>query len=199
MPPRLNATRVKVRYATAAVTDGAARNTFEITDSVQNSVARLLRFLDAPERSVSGTASDSLVRIISTQRVGNSIFRPGLNGILVRLVPCTAWPRAAPLPIASPSDLAEITVTAPRPPTAREVAGENIKIFVDSHSEPKNSGTGTLSRWKDPVCVKDRGIFAQEDDRLGERHDVRHTHFHAVRRYSPGARRNAVRTVCEPA
>lgn len=72
--------------------------------------------------------------------------------------PCTAWSQTTVLPSAPPPDLAEIIVIAPRPPTASEVAGDNIKTFVDSHSEPKNSGTGTLSRWKEAVCVKTEGL-----------------------------------------
>jgi hypothetical protein len=74
------------------------------------------------------------------------------------LGPCTAWPQTTSLPVPPPPDLEEITVTAPRPPTASEVAGDNIKIFVDSHSEPKNSGTRTLSRWKTAVCLKTEGL-----------------------------------------
>ena len=74
------------------------------------------------------------------------------------LGPCTAWSQTISLPAPPTPDLAEITVTAPRPPTASEVAGDNIKIFVNSHSEPKNSGTGTLSRWKEAVCIKTEGL-----------------------------------------
>jgi hypothetical protein len=73
------------------------------------------------------------------------------------LGPCAASSQIT-LPAPPPPDLAEITVTAPRPPTASEVAGDNIKLFVNSHSEPKNSGTGTLSRWKEAVCIKTEGL-----------------------------------------
>ena len=54
--------------------------------------------------------------------------------------------------------MAEITVIAPRPPTASEVAGENVMNFINSHSKPKTSGTGTLSRWQKAVCVKTEGL-----------------------------------------
>ena len=50
-----------------------------------------------------------------------------------------------------------------------EVAGDNIKIFVNSHSEPKNSGTGTLSRWKEAVCVKTEGLPAAFGDYVSAR------------------------------
>jgi hypothetical protein len=86
-----------------------------------------------------------------------------------RLDPCTAWSQTTSLPVARPSVLAEITVTAPRPPTASEVAGDNIKIFVNSHSEPKNSGTGTLSRWKEAVCIKTEGLPAAYADYVSAR------------------------------
>ena len=92
----------------------------------------------------------------------------GAIGLLVAseclLGPCAAWSQANSLPAQPPPDVAEITVTAPRPPTASELAGDNIKRFVDSHSEPKNSATGTLSRWKEAVCVKTLGLpLAYED------------------------------------
>jgi hypothetical protein len=52
----------------------------EISDSVENSIARLQRFLVATDNSVSGAASGSMVRIIRIQRISNSIFRPEFNG-----------------------------------------------------------------------------------------------------------------------
>jgi hypothetical protein len=52
----------------------------EIRDSVENSVARVQRFLAVPDHSVSGAATESMVRIIRTQRIGNSLFRPEFNG-----------------------------------------------------------------------------------------------------------------------
>jgi hypothetical protein len=72
--------------------------------------------------------------------------------------PCTAWSQTTSFPAAPPADLAEITVIAPRPPTASEVAGDNVMTFIDSHSKPKTSGTGTLSRWKQAVCIKTEGL-----------------------------------------
>ena len=51
----------------------------EITNTVDNAVARLQHFL-AADRSISGTVSESTVRIIRTQSLGNSIFRPEFNG-----------------------------------------------------------------------------------------------------------------------
>jgi len=53
----------------------------EIGDSVDNSVARVQRFLATADNSVSGTASESIVRIVRIQRIGNSIFRPEFNGV----------------------------------------------------------------------------------------------------------------------
>ena len=72
--------------------------------------------------------------------------------------PCTAWSQSTLLPTGSPPDLTEITVIAPRPPTESEVAGDNVMTFIDSHSKPKTSGTGTLSRWKEAVCIKTEGL-----------------------------------------
>jgi hypothetical protein len=80
-----------------------------------------------------------------------------------------AWSQSSSLPAAPLPELAEITVTAPRPPTASEVAGDNIKIFVNSHGEPKNSGTGTLSRWKEAVCTKTLGLPPAYEDYVSAR------------------------------
>lgn len=52
----------------------------EIRNNVESSVARVQHFLAAGDHSVSGAASESMVRIIRTQRIGNSIFRPEFNG-----------------------------------------------------------------------------------------------------------------------
>jgi hypothetical protein len=83
--------------------------------------------------------------------------------------PCTAWSQTTSLPAASAADLAEITVIAPRPPTASEVAGDNVMIFINSHGKPKTSGTGTLSRWKEAVCIKTAGLPAAYEDYVSAR------------------------------
>jgi len=85
------------------------------------------------------------------------------------LGPCTAWSQITSLPAAPPPDLAEITVIAPRPPTASEVAGDNVMIFINSHSKPKTSGTGTLSRWKEAVCIKTEGLPPAFEDYVSAR------------------------------
>jgi hypothetical protein len=82
---------------------------------------------------------------------------------------CTAWSQTISLPDGPPPDLAEITVIAPRPPTASEVAGDNVKIFINSHSKPKTSGTGTLSRWKEAVCIKTEGLPPAFEDYVSAR------------------------------
>jgi hypothetical protein len=52
----------------------------EIRNNVESSVARVQHFLAASDHSVAGAACESMVRIIRTQRIGNSIFRPEFNG-----------------------------------------------------------------------------------------------------------------------
>jgi hypothetical protein len=52
----------------------------EIRSNIESSVARVQHFLAAANDSVSGAASESMVRIIRIQRNGNSIFRPEFNG-----------------------------------------------------------------------------------------------------------------------
>ena len=52
----------------------------EVRDSVENAVARVQRFLAAADHAVCGVAAESQVRIIRTQRIGNSLFRPEFHG-----------------------------------------------------------------------------------------------------------------------
>jgi hypothetical protein len=54
----------------------------EIRNGVESSVARVQHFLAAADHSVSGAASEAMVRIIRIQRIGNSIFRPEFNGTI---------------------------------------------------------------------------------------------------------------------
>jgi hypothetical protein len=75
----------------------------------------------------------------------------------------TATPPSPSPPGASP-DLPEVTVIAPRPATASEIAGDNVMIFVNSHSKPREGGTGTLSRWKEAVCIKTEGLPSAFED-----------------------------------
>jgi hypothetical protein len=71
-------------------------------------------------------------------------------------VPCTAWSQTTSLPAAPPPDLAEITVIAPRPPTASEIAGNNVMIFVNSHSKPKEGG---IAYFFDPHLRRGHRIY----------------------------------------
>jgi hypothetical protein len=52
----------------------------------------------------------------------------------------TAW---LPIP--------EVTVTAPRPPTAQELVGTAVPDFIRAHAEPAVL-TGQLSRWRIGIC-----------------------------------------------
>jgi hypothetical protein len=51
----------------------------------------------------------------------------------------------------------EVTITAPRPPTAEELAGEAVPNFVKSHSTP-STVIGQLTRWRDGICPLTRGL-----------------------------------------
>lgn len=85
--------------------------------------------------------------------------------------PRAAWSQIAPSlpPAGDAPSLDEVTVIAPRPPTASEIAGDNVMIFVNSHSKPKESGTGTLSRWKEGVCIKTEGLPPAFEDYVSAR------------------------------
>ena len=52
---------------------------------------------------------------------------------------------------ASPAEISDVTVTAPRPPTDQELAGDSLSQFVIHHATVHyfNTGvTGNLARWR---------------------------------------------------
>jgi len=53
--------------------------------------------------------------------------------------------------------LPEVSVTAPRPPTAQELAGNTVPNFVKNHSTPSRV-IGQLTRWETPVCPRTLGL-----------------------------------------
>jgi hypothetical protein len=69
---------------------------------------------------------------------------------------------------AQPTPLADVTVTAPRPATAEELAGENVSNFVASHSKPAVL-TGHLSRWSTGVCPSSQGLSPAFNDFVAAR------------------------------
>jgi hypothetical protein len=100
------------------------------------------------------------------------------SGILSLLAPSvcffatqTAWSQIAPstLPTDTAPSLDEVTVIAPRPPTASELAGDNVKIFVKSHSKPKDTAAGALARWKYAICIKTEGLPSDFDEYVSAR------------------------------
>jgi hypothetical protein len=56
-----------------------------------------------------------------------------------------------------------VTVTAPRPPTAQELAGQAVPNFVRSHSTPSRV-TGQLTQWRTPVCPWAEGLDDDMDN-----------------------------------
>jgi len=52
----------------------------------------------------------------------------------------------------------EVTVIAPRPPTAGELGGDSVARFVTSHSNPLDTAVGQLAHWKNAVCVETSGL-----------------------------------------
>jgi hypothetical protein len=71
----------------------------------------------------------------------------------------------------APAGLDEITVIAPKPPTAEQIAGENVMTFIRSHSKPVEHSTGlvSLGRWKGAVCVKTEGLSQAFNDFVSAR------------------------------
>jgi hypothetical protein len=59
----------------------------------------------------------------------------------------------------SSQDLSSVTVTAPRPPTPEELAGEAVPNFVMSHVTP-STVIGQVTRWRKGICPVTNGLSA---------------------------------------
>jgi hypothetical protein len=99
-------------------------------------------------------------------KVFNSVF---LSGIVMAAV---LWVRVAPgatPPAAAPAgNIPQITVIAPRPPEAREIAGDNVATFIRKHGQPSKR-IGLLGRWAEPVCPLTQGLAQSFNDFINAR------------------------------
>jgi hypothetical protein len=77
-------------------------------------------------------------------------FRLALAAVLFGCLPASGWS-------ASDAALPEVTVVAPKPPTAEQIAGDNVPTFVKSHGKP-GKRTGQLGRWDGAPCVSTQGL-----------------------------------------
>jgi hypothetical protein len=82
-----------------------------------------------------------------------------------------AWSEVAPMqpPAGAPPSLDEITVIAPKPPTASQLAGDSVERFVTSHSMPIHTSAGQLAHWKDAMCVETTGLSPAFNDFVSAR------------------------------
>jgi hypothetical protein len=77
---------------------------------------------------------------------------------LTLLLSAAAWPTSADeTSRAAVLNLPEVTVGAPRPVTAEQIAGNSVPTFVRSHGNP-SFRTGQLSRWETAICASTRGL-----------------------------------------
>jgi hypothetical protein len=75
-----------------------------------------------------------------------------------------AWSTSADeAPRASASNLPEVTVVAPRPVTAEQIAGNSVPTFVRAHGNP-SFRTGQLSRWETAICASTMGLAQSFND-----------------------------------
>jgi hypothetical protein len=62
-----------------------------------------------------------------------------------------------------PGPVSNVTVIAPRAPTAAELAGDNVAKFIASHSKPAVL-TAHLSRWRTGICPLTQGLTPAFND-----------------------------------
>ncbi len=72
--------------------------------------------------------------------------------------------RAAVGPLTVP----EVTVTAPKPPTAEQLAGKSVPNFISEHGKPAVL-TGQLGRWATEVCPRTEGLDPSFNDFISAR------------------------------
>jgi hypothetical protein len=78
------------------------------------------------------------------------------------LVGCFVSAQAVSAADESPPPAASVTVTAPRPPTAQELAGESVPHFIAHHARV-SPVLGKLTRWRVGICPETRGLDARFD------------------------------------
>jgi hypothetical protein len=61
-----------------------------------------------------------------------------------------------------PPPVPSVTVTAPKPPTAQELAGESVSHFIAHHARV-SPVLGKLTRWREGICPNTRGLDAGFD------------------------------------
>ena len=69
----------------------------------------------------------------------------------------SSWSQAVP-----PADLPDVTVTAPRPPSPQELAGDAVPNFIKSHATPSQV-LHQLTRWQTGICPVTQGLSAGYD------------------------------------
>jgi hypothetical protein len=69
---------------------------------------------------------------------------------------------------AGPPTVPEVTVTAPKPPEARQLAGESVPKFIKKHGKPAVL-TGQLGRWITEICPQTEGLTPAFNDFISAR------------------------------
>jgi hypothetical protein len=71
-----------------------------------------------------------------------------------------AWSAGIAQSPSADAPLSSVTVTAPRPPTPAELAGEAVPHFVQSHTTP-STVIHQITRWRAGICPLTRGLDAE--------------------------------------
>jgi hypothetical protein len=82
--------------------------------------------------------------------------------------PSEAIPQQQGTAVGGASAVPQVTVTAPRPPTPEELAGDSIPDFLIAHARP-SPASGQLAVWKQPVCAVVLGLTPAFNSFVSER------------------------------
>jgi hypothetical protein len=82
---------------------------------------------------------------------------PMMSGLLVACLGSLCATGYLPVASAATPPVANVTVTAPRPPTAQQLAGPSVPDFI-SHHAVLSVALGQLTRWHTGICPVTRGL-----------------------------------------
>ena len=100
---------------------------------------------------------ESQLKVFMADVLVRSCRSPRSTLFVVSVFALLSSPANTEVTAGSPQDLPNVTVTAPRPPTPEELAGNAVPNFVTSHATP-SAVIGQLTRWRTGICPVTRGL-----------------------------------------
>lgn len=131
---------------------------------------------------------------MAIRRVRRCFWTARLSAVFLtaQLIPHIACSQDASLApgAGAAAGMPEVTVIAPKPPTAEQIAGDSISTFIRSHGKP-GERTGQLGRWISAICPKTLGLTQGFNDFVSARVQAIAAAVHVPRQTQPSCTPNA--------